>query len=213
MYFLRSLTARKQALESPKNDRCYLLELPLELQLLIYRLAVTAQDVLVLNVPCNSSYRGRHKQMRVDEKAWEQRKVRPPPQPAITKTCRSIRTETLPLFYSLNVFRARYCDLFGTKPLPDVVQWLQQIGLENRETLKQLYFYDRNETQDANYPEQLLKLKTSVIFTEMNGTSECVSDANGCAHRVTFGDAAKQAGQGAMVQKLAPKALRLKGEE
>jgi hypothetical protein len=151
--------------------------------------------------------------MKEDEDAWKSRAKRPPMQPAITRTCRFIREETLPLFYRRNVFRARYCDLFGDKPLAEVVPWLKNIGPRNRETLRHFYFYDRNESQDDNYSKTLEELKGCEIFTEMGGTIETVSNSEYCAHRVTFGKQAGKAPDVPLVQRLGKRGLRMEGEK
>ena len=54
--------------------------------------------------------------------------------PALTRTCRQIRTESLAIFYELNTFLtdSQYC-FCGTQ------SWIQVIGPQNRSRLKQLY--------------------------------------------------------------------------
>lgn len=87
-----------------------LLRLPAELRNRIYELALTRQ--------------GPRKMI----KAWD----RPGRQPGLTRTCRAIRAEALPIFYSINEFL--------TSPLcPEDEQvmsaWLRAIERENREHL------------------------------------------------------------------------------
>lgn len=200
-----------------EDDQCYLLELPPELQLLIYRLAVHQSEILLINMPCNSSYRngkGSHfeKKMKEDEEAWKSGAKQPPKQPAITQVCRFIRAETLPLYYGLNVFRARYCTLFEPGPLPDVVRWLKMIGEKSREMLKHFYFYDRRKWQDRDYAETLEKLKGSDITTEMGGTIETLSDMDSCVHRLTFSEKARKTAALPVVRGVGTKVLRLEGE-
>jgi hypothetical protein len=192
------------------GGRCRLLELPVELQLSIYELAVPERELFLLNFPCNSSYRASYAVECEDRKAWESGAKHPPKQPAITQTCRFIRNETLAMFYKRNVFRACYCQT--KEMLPPVVQWLTTIGPRNREMLKHLYFYDRNERQDINFPRALQMLKDSEIFSEMGGTMESVCTIHFCAHWVTFGTHARKAGEVALAQQLGAKILRMEGE-
>ena len=192
--------------------RCLLFELPPELQLIIYDFMIPENELYLVNFPCNSSYRNRLELMERDEKAWKSGANRPPMQPAITRTCRFIRDQTLSMFYRRNVFRARYCDLFNEQPLAEVVPWLRAIGPENREMLRHLYFYDRNKTQDENYSKTLDKLKGCEIFTEMEGTIETVSNSDHCAHRVTFGKHAGKAPDVSLVQRLGKTGLRMEDE-
>lgn len=173
---------------------------------------VPENELYLVNFPCNSSYRGRYELMKEDEDAWKSRVKRGPMQPAITRTCRLIRDETLPLFYRRNVFRARYCDLFGENPLAEVIPWLKIIGPKNREMLMHFYFYDRNKRQDDNYSQTLEELKGCEIFTEMDGAIETVSTSEYCAHRVTFGKHAGHAPDVPLVQRLGKRGLRMEDE-
>src|SRR3954465_4458747 len=91
---------------SPAGEPCYLLKLPLELQLPIYELVAIQEEPLLLNCPCNSSYRGRYDQMYDDQTAWKAGERHPPSQPALSQTCRSVRQAILPIFYRENFFRA-----------------------------------------------------------------------------------------------------------
>ena len=55
-------------------------------------------------------------------------------QPALTKTCRQIRTETITIFYGGNVFLTD-----ANKNCIKTVTWVQFIGPKNRSRLKRLY--------------------------------------------------------------------------
>lgn len=200
---------------TPASDssRCRLLELPVELQLAIYELVVVQTGPLLLNCACNSSYRNCRSQMLKDEQAWDTGKRHPPLQPALTQTCRKIRELALPLFYSENVFRASYCDPYGRPPmLPPVIRWLRLIGKENRETLRHLYFYDRNRSQDRNKPQRLHALHMSEIFTEMNGKSEALWNNSCCAHLVSFGGWQRREGEIPLALEEGAKRLMMVGE-
>ena len=192
------------------GSRCRLLELPVELQLSIYELAVPKSELFLLNCPCNSSYRASYPAEREDRKAWESGAKHPPKQPAITQTCHFIRDETLAMFYERNIFRACYCHT--KEMLPPVVQWLATIGSRNREMLKHLYFYDRNERQDSNSPHALRLLEDSEIFTAMGGTMESIHTDQFCAHWVTFGTNVRKQGGVALARQLGTKVLRMEGE-
>jgi hypothetical protein len=123
--------------------RCRLLELPVEIQLVIYEYAVTEDEPLLVNMPCDSSYRGRYNLESDDKHAWSLGEKHPPLQPSLTKTCRFIRTEALPFFYGCNIFRMSYCD--SSEKVKIAIRWLTMIGEHNRAWLQQFYLYDRNE--------------------------------------------------------------------
>ena len=111
--------------ERIRSHRCHLLELPIELQLVIYEYVIIEAGPLLLNLSCNSSYRGRYELAREDKIAWRSGKKRPPLQPALSQTCRTIRAETLPMFYGSHVFRSCYCQGYQ---VPKAVKWLSMIG-------------------------------------------------------------------------------------
>lgn len=204
--------------EDATSNKCLLLDLPPELQLIIYEMVVQQDDIFLINQPCNSSYRkpkGRghyNDKLKEDEKAWKDGTKKPPTQPEITKVCRFIRSETLPLFYGVNIFRARYCDLFDPKPLPSLIPWLKAMGPENRRSLRNFYFYDRNSRQDKDFPDQLERLKASEIFTEMEGVLEDLSDKDQCAHLLKFGVNARRDKELPLAKRLGTDVLKLEGE-
>ncbi|KAF2268816.1 hypothetical protein CC78DRAFT_540644 [Lojkania enalia] len=171
---------------SPERGACSLFNLPMELQLAIYEMVVIENKVLLLNCPCNSSFRNRWKERVIEEEMWEDGTIRPPEQPALTRTCRLIRLASLPIFYKQNIFRAHYCQSTVTD-LNFLIRWLRTIGKENRELLRQMYFYDRNESQDLQSSKMLEKLKNCEIFSEMGGTMETLSSQYCCAHLIKFG--------------------------
>lgn len=90
-------------LESP------LFRLPAELRNAIYEMALTATSVLELE-------------------PWRTRATAPT-QPPLTRTCRAIRAEALPIFYSSNDFLAAICDVEDEKRLQ---HWLAAMGSYNR---------------------------------------------------------------------------------
>jgi hypothetical protein len=194
----------------PNSEPCYLLRIATELQLAIYELVVIQDEPLLLNLPCNSSYRMRWQEMAVDEAAWERGDKHPPLQPALSRTCRAIRHATLPIFYQHNVFRASYC--YQQKMLPVPIKWLRIIGPANREMLRHLYFYDRNEDQDGNRCGDLEAVKACEIFGDMGGRMEMLSNAHCCAHLVVFGNHVRRAREVPLAAQPGAKRLRLTGE-
>ena len=66
-------------------------------------------------------------------------------QPPITKVCRQLRTESLPVFYGANVFKIEAQSRFRNALVPNrAIAWLRAIGAANRSRLKHLYV-DYNE--------------------------------------------------------------------
>jgi hypothetical protein len=196
---------------SSERKPCYLLNLPLELQLYIYELTIIQDEPFLLNCPCNSSYRGRYQQLHQDVQAWERREIHPPLQPAITRTNRSIRRAALPIFYQKNIFRASYC--YQTRMLSAPIKWLSMIGRENREMLRHLYFYDRNQRHDGNRPEDLEAVRNCEIFTQMGGQLETMSNQAYCAHLVLFGDYKWRESTASIVRQQDATRLKVNGEQ
>ncbi|KAK0342855.1 hypothetical protein LTR91_010358 [Friedmanniomyces endolithicus] len=67
-------------------------------------------------------------------------------QPALTRTCRSIRTDALKLYYARNRFRASYCTdsepVDGCQDFDVLAEWLHCIGAENRSSMRKLELFD-----------------------------------------------------------------------
>ncbi|KAF2491844.1 hypothetical protein BU16DRAFT_595010 [Lophium mytilinum] len=186
-----------------------LLSLPLELQLSIYELALISPTPLLLNLPCNSSYRSRSAQETLDAAAWAAGTLHAPSQPPLTRVCHALRRLTLPIFYGENVFRARYCTRTEDE-LAGPVAWLRAMGPANREMLRWLVFYDRNERHDK-WTRDWEKVEEGPVVGELGGRVETVSDETGCAHLVRFGEGG---GRGRMPEavRVGPGRLRLEGE-
>lgn len=183
-----------EAPPEPAHDKkCLLFTIPVELQLSICELVVLEDQPLLLNCPCDSSYRKRRDVLRDDEKAWESGAAHPPMQPAIAQTCRDLRELVLPMFYKDNIFRACYCLRSRTIEAP--IKWLRMMGADNRQMLRHLYFYDRNQRYDIWSSEDLEKLRESAIFSEMGGKIENLSSKDCCAHLVTFGEWRRKEGE------------------
>jgi hypothetical protein len=190
---------------------CYLLKLPTELQLDIYELVVVEDQPLLVNCPCNSSYRGRWEEGQTEEQRWEKGEIRPPQQPALTRTCRAVRENALPIFYKENIFRASYCNA-TVSDLSAPIQWFRMIGQSNREMLRHFYFYDRNERQDHNRKSSLQRLKDCEVFGVLGGNMETLSSVYCCAHLVTFGERERKAKEIPIASEKEVPRLRMAGE-
>ena len=68
---------------------------------MIYEIVVIEDGPLLINCPCNSSYRGRHALELEDEEPWRTGAKLPPLQPPLSLTCRFTRRETLAIFVSI----------------------------------------------------------------------------------------------------------------
>lgn len=161
-----------------------LLQLPAELQLTIFEYAVQEPEPLLINCACDSSYHGDYDQWQEDSNAWKAGILRPPHQPALTRTCSLIRHIALPMFYKQNTFRAHYCyqaDQDGA------IEWLDRIGSKNRSLIRDLAFWDLNPGFDMSVPGDVLQLKRSKLCKELNGRVDTDENVrNCCFHRVSF---------------------------
>lgn len=116
----------KQA--DPKHFR--LLELPPELWSRICRFAILDQPMVIIK---GAAY-----------PADVTQQVR---QPSLTRVCRLLRKETLPVFYASVAFVIldSWADVEG------VIEWLDRIGANNRRSLKQLYLASAAKSPGAPY--------------------------------------------------------------
>ncbi|KAK4495691.1 hypothetical protein PRZ48_012959 [Zasmidium cellare] len=166
------------------NQPSRLLSLPPELQLLIWEFTVISPTPLHLNCPCDSSYGGWTDEYYNDQSLWETGEREPPWQPALTRVCRSIRADALPIFYKHNLFQAGYCYETDTDM---VVDWLKVIGEGNRNLMRGFYFWDANGRHDANCPKDLKRVVRSEVVRGMGGVVESEYLEGGCRHAVKFG--------------------------
>lgn len=99
----------------------------------------------------------RYEENRIDETIVRQAIKRKYPswalQPAITKVCRQVREETLPIYYA-NEFIADSYDYYGRRALnpnricfPHVIEWLKAIGPENRKLLQTISVQSRGSAK------------------------------------------------------------------
>ncbi|KAK5719005.1 hypothetical protein LTR17_015430 [Elasticomyces elasticus] len=95
--------------EEVKIPRCRLLELPEELQLQIYELVVIVKAPIRIVRRFCDDYQGPHKREEEDAWAYLARFISEREQPALSKSCRSIRNIVLPIYYKCNSFRVCCC--------------------------------------------------------------------------------------------------------
>jgi len=74
-------------------------------------------------------------------------------QPALTRTCRSIRVDALPLYYAGNRFRASYCSNLNSfdnqADCSVLAKWLSCIGERNQSFISELELFDRRSVEVA----------------------------------------------------------------
>lgn len=103
-------------------------------------------------------------------------------QPAVTRTCRRLRTEGLKLFYGLNIFEAQHLDL-KKGACADLNRgacarhWLAAIGNANLRAMGFLYFH--SEIEPAFWVKQFGLCEIEVSVREADGTRETVSRGPG----------------------------------
>lgn len=151
---------------------------------MIFEYAVTFDEILLANCLCDSSYGGFTDVYHEDKRLWEDGVRRPPEQPALTRTCRRIRYDTIPMFYKFNTFQAGYCHVTDTKI---VYQWLVAIGPENRTLMRCFRFFDENpDHDDYNNHVDRKRVLRGPVGREMCGTVISTYADDGCSHRVAF---------------------------
>ncbi|KAK4547658.1 hypothetical protein LTR36_000615 [Oleoguttula mirabilis] len=139
------------------NTNCRLLELPPELQLIIFELLVVHTEPIRISFPCWGEYEKVGRSYRQDraleaaaKRRWDGGDDQLSLQPALSRVCKYIRATTLPIYYQLNTFESTYCE---TKKETRFFDWLAAIGPRNRLLLREVYiwdpcwYYDERETQ------------------------------------------------------------------
>ncbi|CAK3821496.1 Hypothetical predicted protein [Lecanosticta acicola] len=167
---------------SPGPSR--LLSLPRELQLSIWEFAVIEDRPLHINCPCDSSYGGWTDAYYADREAWENGDKHPPWQPPLTRVCRAIRADALPIFYQHNRFQAGYCYETDHEAVED---YLLRIGKQNRELLRHFYFFDGNCRHDVNRPRDLKLVARGKVVRGLSGRLQSTYTDDHCRHDVVFG--------------------------
>ena len=161
-----------------------LLQLPAELQLAIFEYAIYEDDALLINCGCDSSYPS-IEEWHEDQALWDKGIKRAPLQPSLTRTCATIRSVTLPMFYA-NAFRAHYC---YAADINIALKWLECIGPANRRLLRDFCFWDMNPKFDIWEPNDLKRARRSNVVRGMGGRLETLERNGYCCHQVTYGDA------------------------
>ena len=112
---------------------CRLFRLPAELRNRIYELALVQKKHIHASIAgCEESWsRPNSKQVKRAILALTLR------QPPLTRTCRKLREEALPIFYGGNVFHVPILHNDGNAG--EVIDWLTAVGAKNRSLLHQLY--------------------------------------------------------------------------
>lgn len=168
----------------PRQSPASLLSrLPDELLLIIWEYSVISPEPLDLNCPCDSSFGGWTEAYYNEREAWDLRQRCPPWQPALTRVCRSIRADALPMFYKHNAFRAGYCYECDTEIVTD---WLKVIGQQNREMLREFYFVDANPSHDRYSPKCLKRVLRGDVVRSLGGSLQSTYTSEACRHDVSF---------------------------
>ncbi|KAK4890809.1 hypothetical protein LTR27_010510 [Elasticomyces elasticus] len=124
-------TTRQNSEEEVRETRCRLLELPQELQDGIFELVAIHEAPIMTCWPCCSHYADGH---FGSETQYKRDRV----QPALSETCRSIRSNVLPIYYKLNTFEICYCG----QVLRGGEKWLTGIGAANRAMLRRVIAHE-----------------------------------------------------------------------
>ena len=180
------MTNLKTKLENPvttMSKTSCLLALPAELQLIIYEMAVVQEDPLPINCGCDSAYGGHCEEYYEARRQWEDGTLHSPWQPSLTRTCRAIRADALPMFYQLNVFRAYYCQ---PSDFDMVMDWLKIIGRTNRRFLRDFCLHDDNTAYDKQVPGQIRIGSLALWNTFCGANVEKIDVGRGLEHRVGF---------------------------
>jgi len=163
-----------------------LLDLPPELQLYIYELAVTYDRPVQINFPCSAGSQSANSGYNEDANnvAWttwlaEGRYQRL--QPPLSQTRRVARHDILKIYYAHNVFEAGYCN---DERREAACTWLRVIGPDNRRQMMNFFVSDTSNDLDEDCPEELAALSTEVAAP--GGVVSRVAVEKGVRHRVTF---------------------------
>lgn len=99
-------------------------------------------------------------------------------QPGISRTCRLIRKETIPMFYERNTFMA-----YDQIAMPaQLVSWVTAIGWTNRASLRRLYVQG-TETQTFNQIEEYC-VEAGITFPIWKTNTDRVTGAY--VHQLSF---------------------------
>ncbi|KAK5688214.1 hypothetical protein LTS10_000192 [Elasticomyces elasticus] len=151
--------------EEVKMLRCRLLELPEELQLEIYELVVIYEKpIRIVHLLCEG-YQRSCKPEEEDTKACLARFFSERKQPALSKTCRSIRDIVLPIYYKRNSFHVCCCydDHFHREEgrlrrdyVSSSRKWLLSMGESNRALLRDFEIHQGDHGRGFTHSEVVL---------------------------------------------------------
>ena len=170
-----------------------LMVLPAELRLAIYDLVFIEDRPLLLNCACCQSYiearRGQSLYVNVfkyheDLRSWDTGELHLPVQPALTRTCRVLRSDALPVFYEQNTFRAHFC--LKETEFDMAFGWLKAIGETNRRSLQRLELFAGDPFCDQDEWGTKGLLSASRKLESIEASIQDVSDAEACRHLVSF---------------------------
>ncbi|GAB1741003.1 hypothetical protein NU219Hw_g6257t1 [Hortaea werneckii] len=176
------------------DQRSRLLDLPSELQLQIFELAVVREKPIRVNFPCAWSFSRRglglcsadeqgsddmvESAYHATRQAWDAGGKTLCRQPALSKLCRAVRHDVLKLFYGKNVFEMAYCDAYKFEAIG---RWAKSIGAANRRLLKNVVATD---TEADLGPRVVSEFAASL--TEFDGTIVKFTGGKGSNYRVIF---------------------------
>ncbi|KAK3656867.1 hypothetical protein LTR56_002848 [Elasticomyces elasticus] len=135
--------------ENSKQGHFRLLDLPPELQLRIFECSVCQDGPIVISDHATLG------KVPVDDSIDHTRpaitlySVARPTQPALTRTCRSVRVDALKFYYSGNTFTSSYCfseSCDGREDCEVLATWLRGIGATNRGLMGSVEVYDADLT-------------------------------------------------------------------
>ena len=137
------------------------LALPAEIRIEIYRLALGFRYEYVIKP---SSYNPHSPLFNVPLPSYEASTLMPRAF-ALLQTSRQLRTEALPIFYSINTFMLNWSCLRIT----DAVDWLNAIGLEARDNIRKIRVMDLCGCKD-NMRSALLRRERKVHMDDWSAT-------------------------------------------
>ncbi|KAK5726858.1 hypothetical protein LTR15_002748 [Elasticomyces elasticus] len=135
-----SIVSTSQDPAHQQQNQCHLMRLPAELRNAIYELFLVKRPPITIS---------RNAFVEKDD-CFATRKVRLTKLPAITRTNRQIREETLAIFLGANTFEVSHyaSPQWDSRPsLPDAHLWLRCLTLEQRRLIKEIVFCTRSELE------------------------------------------------------------------
>ncbi|KAK3660788.1 hypothetical protein LTR56_000546 [Elasticomyces elasticus] len=173
--------------EEVKAPRCRLLELPEELQLQIYELVVIAKaPIRISHLRCVGCLRAHNFEENMDASLapfFSERK-----QPALSRTCRTIRNIVLPIYYKRNSFRV--CLFCNNRHRIASRTWLLSMGGANRALLKGFEVYQEVGYGDRHDTDPIVILTQGMQGLKVQGSGLDSTLASKACHRwqITFAE-------------------------